>query len=92
VISMGGDGAIFIDREQAILARPPKVKVVSTVGAGDSMVAGLVYAQQHHLPLEECVRLATALGTHAVTRVDLGLETPTSHEVYYPNISIERIG
>src|SRR5215207_1940620 len=34
VVSMGGDGAMFVDGGQALLARPPKVTVRSTVGAG----------------------------------------------------------
>ena len=41
---MGGDGAVFMEPGQALLARPPKVTVRSTVGAGDAMVAGIVYS------------------------------------------------
>jgi 1-phosphofructokinase len=88
VVSMGGDGAIFIDRERAILAKPPKVTVKSTVGAGDAMVAGLIYAQQQRLPLEQTARLATALGTHAVTKIGAGLERPGAHELFLEGVTI----
>ncbi|WP_420239853.1 1-phosphofructokinase [Telmatobacter bradus] len=74
VVSMGGDGALFLTREEALVARPPKVKVVSTVGAGDAMVAGLVSAQTQELTLEETAALATAFGAYAVTRCGAGLE------------------
>lgn len=45
VISMGERGAMFVDATTALIAVPPQVKVKSTVGAGDAMVAGLVAGQ-----------------------------------------------
>lgn len=74
VISLGGDGALFITQAQALHALPPAVVVKSTVGAGDTMVAGIVYAHLQHLPLEEIARIATAMGAHAVTRIGAGLD------------------
>ena len=44
IISMGADGSLWLSDQAVIQAQPPKCKnVVSTVGAGDSMVAGLIY-------------------------------------------------
>lgn len=40
ILSLGGEGALFISPEKALMAAAPPVKVVSTVGAGDSLVAG----------------------------------------------------
>ncbi len=88
VVSMGGDGAIFVDAERALVAKPPKVTVRSTVGAGDAMVAGLVYAQIKNLSLEQGARLATALGTYAVTRVGAGVERPSDYEQFIPAVNI----
>ncbi|HVR97240.1 MAG TPA: 1-phosphofructokinase, partial [Thermoanaerobaculia bacterium] len=68
-VSMGGAGAVFVERGRALLARPPQVPVRSTVGAGDAMVGGLVYAAIHGLPLDEAARIATASGAYAVTRI-----------------------
>ncbi len=64
-ISMGKDGAIFMDSAQSLHVQGPPVAVLSTVGAGDAMVAGILAAQRQGLPLAECARLATAfaLGT-----------------------------
>jgi 1-phosphofructokinase len=91
VVSMGGDGAVFVTREKALLATPPRVTVQSTVGAGDAMVAGLVFAQHAGLPLEKAARLATALGTYAVTRVGSGLESPGAHERYLNDVKLQSI-
>lgn len=74
VVSMGGDGAVFVERGQALLARPPKVAVRSTVGAGDAMVAGIVYAMIQDSSLVELARMATASGAYAVTRLGPGIE------------------
>ena len=74
VVSMGAEGALFANRETALQVRPPRVHVYSTVGAGDAMVAGIVWAQLQGLDLEQTARLATALGAHAVTRCGAGVD------------------
>ncbi|EDY19820.1 1-phosphofructokinase [Chthoniobacter flavus Ellin428] len=68
VVSMGKDGACFVTAREAVVARPPRVEVRSTVGAGDAMVAGLVAAQFRQCPLADAARLATAFSVHALTR------------------------
>ncbi len=68
VISMGADGALFVTSEEAITARPPSVKVLSTVGAGDAMVAGILAARLGALTLPETARLATAFSLAVLTR------------------------
>lgn len=40
MISMGGDGALLVCDEGTFIAVPPKVEVKSTIGAGDSSIAG----------------------------------------------------
>lgn len=74
VVSMGGEGAVFVNREKALTVRPPHVEVRSTVGAGDTMVAGIVRALQQGMNLEETARLATAFGAYAVSRYGAGIE------------------
>jgi 1-phosphofructokinase len=91
VVSMGGDGALFLDREQALLARPPKVEVRSTVGAGDAMVGGIVYALIHDLPLADLARMATACGACAVTRIGPGIEDRDAHRKLIEQVEIEKL-
>ncbi len=43
VISLGAEGALWVNTSGEWIAKPPSVDVVSTVGAGDSMVGGLIY-------------------------------------------------
>ena len=42
MISMGGDGALLVCSEGTFIAQPPKVEVLSTIGAGDSSIAGFI--------------------------------------------------
>jgi 1-phosphofructokinase len=61
VVSLGGDGALFIDKGKIVRAEGLKVPVKSTVGAGDSMVAALALASEKGYSIEETVVLATAV-------------------------------
>lgn len=79
VVSLGEDGALFLTREQALHALPAKVKVASTVGAGDAMVAGLVAARLEERSLVEAAQLATAFSAGKLTR--LGPHLPPPEEV-----------
>ena len=66
VISLGKNGLVAASRNQSVKAVPPEVSAVSTVGAGDSTVAGLAIALAQGETLEQACRLATAMGTAAV--------------------------
>ena len=76
VVSLGGDGALFLTRTQALHAHPVKVAVTSTVGAGDAMVAGLVAAQIENCSLAETAQLATAFAAAKLTRLGPHLPPP----------------
>lgn len=76
VVSMGGEGALFVNRHEALLAHPIPTELISTVGAGDAMVAGIVAAQIAGLTLPECARLATAFSAGKLTRLGPHLPAP----------------
>ncbi len=73
VVSMGKEGAIFVEDKDAVWAAPPAVEVRSTVGAGDAMVAGIVAGKLRGLSLGECARLATGFSTSKISRIGPGL-------------------
>lgn len=91
VVSMGGEGAVFVDPGEALLAKPPRVEVRSTVGAGDAMVAGIISAMIEDLPLEEVARRATACGAHAVTHLGAGIENQLKYRDLIRKVEIERL-
>lgn len=79
VISMGRQGAIFVEGNETVWAVPPEVHVKSTVGAGDAMVAGIVAGKIRGLDLAGCARLATAFSMTAISHI--GAELPSMEEV-----------
>lgn len=65
VVSLGAQGACVVSKDLTDHVAAPAVKKRSTVGAGDSMVAGLTYALATGKSLREAVRLGVACGTAA---------------------------
>ncbi|MCB2409800.1 1-phosphofructokinase family hexose kinase [Hymenobacter lucidus] len=65
VVSLGPQGACVVSRDFVDHIPAPAVKKRSTVGAGDSMVAGLVYGLATGLSVRETGRLGVACGTAA---------------------------
>jgi 1-phosphofructokinase len=73
VVSMGAQGALFVEKDGAFRAIPPQVQVKSTVGAGDAMLSGMVAGKIENRSLKACARLATAFSIIAVTNIGAGL-------------------
>ena len=65
-ISLGSKGAYYIDENVQYSISPPKVKVVNTVAAGDSLLAETVGSLQLGKSLKESLKLGVAAGTAAV--------------------------
>ena len=71
IVSLGGDGAIYVDRQQSIKAVNPKGKVINTVGSGDSTVAGIVAGLATGLSVQDAFKQAVASGTATAFDADL---------------------
>lgn len=65
VVSMGALGAMLFTKELSFRADASIVKRKTTVGAGDSMVAGIVYSISQKKNLEEALQYGVACGTAA---------------------------
>lgn len=91
VVSCGAEGAYFVTADEVVRARPPRIAVRSTVGAGDAMVAGVVAAQLRGLPLVECARLATAFSLFALSRsvAGAGADARAEVEAFTSRVQIE---
>ncbi|GEC78468.1 1-phosphofructokinase family hexose kinase [Flavobacterium aquatile] len=65
VVSLGADGAILVTKKETHLVKAPKVEKKSTVGAGDSMVGGMVWALSQNKTLKEVIQIGVCCGTAA---------------------------
>ena len=68
MMSLGEDGAVLACSAGVLHACAPKIAVRSTIGAGDSMLAGFIDAVASGLPCDEILRRAVAFGTAACLR------------------------
>ncbi|MCT2119998.1 PfkB family carbohydrate kinase, partial [Dietzia cinnamea] len=81
LVTLGGAGAVLVDDDETWFANAPAVRVRSTVGAGDSALAGYLLAGARGLPPRD--RLAWAVGHGSVaaslpgTGLPLGLDPAT---------------
>ncbi len=65
VVSMGPDGAWLVSKDKRYFCEAPKVEKRSTVGAGDSMVAGITFMLQKERALKDAIRFGVACGSAA---------------------------
>ncbi len=63
LVSLGGNGLVYVGEEGVVRAAVPQVEVKSTVGAGDSALAGFLVGAAKGQSVEDSVRLAAACGT-----------------------------
>ena len=67
VVSLGGDGALFVTGDQALRGHGLRVPVQSTVGAGDSMMAAMAHGAARGMRFRDTCALAMAVSAAAVT-------------------------
>ncbi len=65
IVSMGSSGAMMLTKDKVKTFSAPIVKKISTVGAGDSMIAGITWMLEKNEPLEMAVRFGVACGSAA---------------------------
>jgi 1-phosphofructokinase family hexose kinase len=91
IVSMGAKGAIFAEVDRIVHVQSSPIQVVSTVGAGDAMVAGFVTGQLRGLSLPDCARLATAFSIGALSQVGPRLPPPDKVESFMHQVSMRSL-
>lgn len=84
VVSLGPAGAMLVTKNEIIQATPPTVKKRSTVGAGDSMVAGIVWSLARGWELKDALRYGVATGTAATMNHGTELSKLKDVECLFP--------
>ncbi len=73
IISLGAEGAVAFDGQALVKATPPRIRPLNTVGCGDAMVAGFLFAWLKKYDFVTALRFAVAAGTaNAFSRVPCG--------------------
>lgn len=79
MISLGGDGAVLVCKDGAFYAKTPNINAISTIGAGDSTIAGFIYGSAKGYATADVLKRACAFGTAACMRE--GTLPPESKDV-----------
>ena len=91
-VSLGGAGALFIDNSGAYYATAPQIDVISTVGAGDSMVAGLIYALAREEDSMQVLRFGVACGSATAATPGTRIFTEAEARALMDRISVKKLG
>ncbi len=91
LLSRGAEGACWLGDGLALQARPPRVEVRSTVGAGDSLLAGALHGLLEGWPAERTLRQASAIAAQAVTQIGFGIHDREQLARLTQGVQIERL-
>lgn len=87
IVSLAGDGAVLITQHEEIISTVPKGQVKSSVGAGDSMVAGFLSKYEETQDIKESFRYSIASGS--ATAFSIGLCTKEKVEELLPQVQVQ---
>jgi 1-phosphofructokinase family hexose kinase len=90
VVSLGGDGAIMVTRDEAWRGYVPPIED-DTVGAGDSMVAGLVLGIVQYQSIDMIFKIGLACGVSAVMNAGPKLAAPATYEKAFKQIRVVKL-
>ncbi len=89
LVTLGGDGMLLFNGNRVLHAASPRIEVKSTVGAGDSSLAGFIVGNEKGYSLADCVRLACACGTACAMQDGTGVATADAVQPLYESIVIK---
>ncbi len=86
MVSLGDKGALLITNGRLYKAHPPKINAVSTIGAGDSAIAGFISAYISSASPSECLKTAVSFGTAACLNEGTAAPQPKDIEDIYNKV------
>lgn len=89
LVTLGSDGAVLVTPDGAWSAAPPSIRVVSTVGAGDSSLAGYLLADQAGAGAEDRLRSAVRYGAAAASLP--GTQAPAPADLPSGDVPVTRL-
>ena len=90
-LTLGSRGALLVTREITLRAAAVQIPVVTTIGAGDSFLAALVWSLMQRRPIAEALRIAVAAGAGALLEPGTRLCMRKDIERLTPQVRIEEL-
>jgi 1-phosphofructokinase family hexose kinase len=86
-LSLGAEGMLLASHKEAVWAWPPALTAGNPTGAGDALLAGIVWAMVEGLPLKEVARWGVACGTASAAGEGVGAGTREEVEAWYGKVN-----
>jgi 1-phosphofructokinase family hexose kinase len=90
-LTLGAEGLIFQNDLGMFHAIPPKITPRNPTGAGDSLMAGLLYGFLNSLPIESTLKWAVAAGTASATKDDVASATKDEIRSFFSQVEVNNI-
>jgi 6-phosphofructokinase 2 len=90
-VSLGGEGAILVDADNSYHCSAPRVHKQSTVGSGDSLVAGLIAALRDGAGTEDMLRMGVMCGSATAAHPGTGLFSRDELDADLMNLRVSRL-
>ena len=91
VVSLGSDGALLVCKEGVYHGKPPKIKVVNTVGCGDSMVAAFAVAMERGYSNIDSLKYAISISAANAMTFSTGSFNSEDVDNIFENTQINKI-
>lgn len=90
MVSLGEQGAMLLQGNDCYIATPPVINAISTIGAGDSSLAGFIAAAKRGEDAAGCLKNAVTYGTAAC--LTEGSLPPTAEAIaaIYPQVEVKK--
>jgi 1-phosphofructokinase family hexose kinase len=90
MLSLGGRGVVAVNENQLLEVIPPRIDVVSPLGAGDALAAAYVWAATKRKDFADCVRWAVAAGTASAKMAALEFASLEQTKEVYKSVEVRK--
>jgi 1-phosphofructokinase len=91
IVTLGADGSLCVTRKDAYFVEPLKIDVENTVGAGDSFLAGYVYAKDQKYDLKTCLKYGTSVAASSISYEGTGPKEQNDVNQFLKDIKIKKL-
>lgn len=91
LLTLGEKGAVLFSEKTFLYARPPAVKIQSTIGCGDAFLAGFLSGFSYGQPHEKSLRMAVACGAAKAMQKGTSMPDKTGVKKLLPRVMMCRL-
>lgn len=91
VVSRGARGAVLATRDEVYRGVPPEIVPKSTIGSGDSLIAGMLWGFSRDLPMAEAFQWGIAAGTATAETDGSEIARRPVIDRLFPQVVVERL-